>query len=355
MMWLLLAFLSAALLGFYDAFKKESLRDNAVLPVLFLNTLFSSLIFLPFILISAWSDSLDGTIFHVPAAGWEVHKYVLLKSVIVLSSWTFGYFGMKHLPLTIVGPINATRPVMVLVGALLVFGERLNLYQWAGVLMAVISFFMLSRSGKKEGIDFKHNRYIFYVVLAAVTGAISGLYDKYLMAPVSEGGLGLSTQEVGFVQGTVGVLGLTLGGIIGGIAASRNGLKKWLWPMVWSITLPDLVYVYLSYFQSTNFLLINAMVFIEQFGYGFGFTAYMLFLLYYSQGEQQTSHYAFCTAFMALSMMLPGAVAGELQEAVGYFHFFLIVMACCLVTVGVTALLKIDPEFGKKEHHGNQA
>ncbi|CDD82521.1 putative permease [Bacteroides sp. CAG:462] len=196
MMWLLLAFLSAALLGFYDAFKKESLRDNAVLPVLFLNTLFSSLIFLPFILISAWSDSLDGTIFHVPAAGWEVHKYVLLKSVIVLSSWTFGYFGMKHLPLTIVGPINATRPVMVLVGALLVFGERLNLYQWAGVLMAVISFFMLSRSGKKEGIDFKHNRYIFYVVLAAVTGAISGLYDKYLMAPVSDGGLGLDRMVV---------------------------------------------------------------------------------------------------------------------------------------------------------------
>ncbi len=196
MMWLLLAFLSAALLGFYDAFKKESLRDNAVLPVLFLNTLFSSLIFLPFILISAWSDSLDGTIFHVPAAGWEVHKFVLLKSVIVLSSWTFGYFGMKHLPLTIVGPINATRPVMVLVGALLVFGERLNLYQWAGVLMAVISFFMLSRSGKKEGIDFKHNRYIFYVVLAAVTGAISGLYDKYLMAPVSDGGLGLDRMVV---------------------------------------------------------------------------------------------------------------------------------------------------------------
>ena len=196
MMWLLLAFLSAALLGFYDAFKKESLRDNAVLPVLFLNTLFSSLIFLPFILISAWSDSLDGTIFHVPAAGWEVHKYVLLKSVIVLSSWTFGYFGMKHLPLTIVGPINATRPVMVLVGALLVFGERLNLYQWAGVLMAVISFFMLSRSGKKEGIDFKHNRYIFYVVLAAVTGAISGLYDKYLMASVSDGGLGLDRMVV---------------------------------------------------------------------------------------------------------------------------------------------------------------
>lgn len=181
-MWLLLAFLSAALLGFYDAFKKESLRDNAVLPVLFLNTIFSSLVFLPFILLSFWApDVLSGTMFDMPVAGWEAHKYILLKSFIVLSSWIFGYFGMKHLPLTIVGPINATRPVMVLIGALLVFGERLNLYQWIGVLLAVLSFFMLSRSGKKEGIDFKHNKWILFIVLAAVTGAISGLYDKYLM------------------------------------------------------------------------------------------------------------------------------------------------------------------------------
>ncbi len=195
-MWLLLAFLSATLLGFYDAFKKKSLKDNAVLPVLFLNTLFSSLIFLPFILLSTWGNILQGTIFYVPSAGYEVHKFVLIKAFIVLSSWTFGYFGMKHLPLTIVGPINATRPVMVLVGALLFFGERLNLYQWIGVLMAIISFFMLSRSGKKEGIDFKHNKYIFYVVLAAVTGAISGLYDKYLMAPESEGGIGLDRMIV---------------------------------------------------------------------------------------------------------------------------------------------------------------
>ena len=181
-MWLLLAFLSAALLGFYDAFKKESLRDNAVLPVLFLNTVFSSLVFLPFILLSFWAPAvLSGTMFDMPVAGWEAHKYILLKSFIVLSSWIFGYFGMKHLPLTIVGPINATRPVMVLIGALLVFGERLNLYQWIGVLLAVLSFFMLSRSGKKEGIDFKHNKWILFIVLAAVTGAISGLYDKYLM------------------------------------------------------------------------------------------------------------------------------------------------------------------------------
>lgn len=181
-MWLLLAFLSAVLLGFYDVFKKESLRDNAVLPVLFLNTVFSSLVFVPFILLAFWApDVLRGTPFSMPVAGWEAHKYILLKSFIVLSSWVFGYFGMKHLPLTIVGPINATRPVMVLLGALLFFGERLNLHQWIGVLLAMLSFFMLSRSGKKEGIDFKHNKWIFFIVMAAVTGAISGLYDKYLM------------------------------------------------------------------------------------------------------------------------------------------------------------------------------
>ena len=174
-MWLLLAFCSAALLGFYDVFKKKSLSNNAVLPVLALNTLFSSIIFIPFILLSHFAPQmLQDSIFYVPdSGGWEVHKFILLKSFIVLSSWAFGYFGMKHLPLTIVGPINATRPVM--------FGERLNLYQWIGVFMAVISFFMLSRSGKKEGIDFKHDRWIWFVVLAAVLGAVSGLYDKYLM------------------------------------------------------------------------------------------------------------------------------------------------------------------------------
>lgn len=181
-MWLLLAFCSAALLGFYDVFKKKSLNNNAVLPVLGLNTLFSSLIFLPFILISAFAPSvLDSTIFYVPEAGWDVHKFIIFKSFIVLSSWIFGYFGMKHLPLTIVGPINATRPVMTLVGAMLIFGERLNMYQWIGVLLAIVSFFMLSRSGKKEGIDFKHDKWIWFIVLAAVLGAASGLYDKYLM------------------------------------------------------------------------------------------------------------------------------------------------------------------------------
>ena len=195
-MWLFLAFMSAALLGFYDSFKKKALKENAVIPVLFLNTLFSSLIFLPFILASAGTPVLDGSIFHVASGGWHEHKYILLKSLIVLSSWVLGYFGMKHLPLTIVGPINATRPVMVLVGAFLVFGERLNLWQWVGVLLAVASFLMLSRSGKKEGIDFKHDHWIWMIVGAAALGAVSGLYDKYLMAPVGSGGVGLDKMMV---------------------------------------------------------------------------------------------------------------------------------------------------------------
>ena len=180
-MWLALAFLSAFLLGFYDVSKKYSLRNNAVIPILFLNTLFCSLIFLPLA-------------FRTPFGGWEVQRYILLKACIVLSSWLLGYIGIKNLPITIVGPINATRPVMVLVGALIIFGERLNLMQWAGVLLAILSFFLLSRSGKKEGIDFKHNRWILCTVGAAILGAISGLYDKYLMA--TENGLGLPRLTV---------------------------------------------------------------------------------------------------------------------------------------------------------------
>ena len=188
--------MSAAFLGIYDSLKKKALKDNAVIPILFLNTLFSSLIFLPLILLSGMTDMLDGSIFHVASGGWEVHKFIVLKALIVLSSWILGYFGMKHLPLTIVGPINATRPVMVLVGALLFFGERLNVWQWVGVSLAVISFLLLSRSGKKEGIDFKHDHWIYMIVGAAALGAVSGLYDKYLMAPAGQGGVGLDRMMV---------------------------------------------------------------------------------------------------------------------------------------------------------------
>ena len=147
----------------------------------------------------------------------------------------------------------------------------------------------------------------------------------------------------------MGVIGLTLGGILGGICAGRHGLKKWLWPMVCAITLPDLVYVYMSFAVPDNFLVVNICVFFEQFGYGFGFTAYMLYLIYFSRGEYKTSHYALCTAFMALSMMIPGLFAGALQEAVGYQAFFIIVVAFCAVTFIVTSLINIDPKFGLKE------
>ena len=247
-MWLILAFLSATLLGFYDAFKKKALSGNAVIPVLFLNTLFSSLIFVLFIVTSYTTNALDGTIFHVASGGWEVHKYIILKSFIVLSSWTFGYFGMKHLPLTIVGPINATRPVMTLVGAMLVYGEVLNLYQWIGVILAVVSFLMLSKSGKKEGIDFKHDKWIYFIVLAAVLGAISGLYDKYLMAPPENGGVGLDRM---IVQSWYNIYQLVMMGFMMMIlwwpARHKTTPFRWHWSIIFIsifLSAADFVYFY---------------------------------------------------------------------------------------------------------------
>lgn len=180
-MWLAYAFLSAFLLGCYDVNKKLSLNGNAVIPVLFINTLVSSLIFLPFVLLSRATSDLDGTMLYVPQVDLETHLRVFLKAVIVLSSWLSGYFALKHLPLTITGPIKATQPVLTLLGAMLLFGERLNLYQWVGVLLAIASFYLLSSSGKKEGIVFSHNKWIYLTLLSIVTGAMSGLYDKHLM------------------------------------------------------------------------------------------------------------------------------------------------------------------------------
>ena len=190
---------------------------------------------------------------------------------------------------------------------------------------------------------------LFMLLYRMPEGLLAKVSALFLIDAGHNGGLGLSPQEYGLVQGTVGVIGLTLGGILGGICAGRDGLRRWLWPMVCAITLPDLVYVYMSYALPDSLFVVNVCVFIEQFGYGFGFTAYMLYLILYSQGTFKTSHYALCTAFMALSMMIPGLFAGALQEAVGYKHFFVIVMACCAVTFIVTSFLKIDPEFGKKK------
>lgn len=195
-MWLSFAFLSAFLLGFYDVFKKKSLKDNAVIPVLFLNTLFCSLIFLPEVIATSLGLIGEEHMLYAPTQGWEVQKYIVLKSFIVLSSWLLGYVGIKHIPITIVGPINATRPVWALLGALLLFGERLSLLQWIGVLTALLSFFLLSKSGKKEGIDFRRDKWIVCLVFSAILGAISGLYDKFLMAPLENGGVGLNRMEV---------------------------------------------------------------------------------------------------------------------------------------------------------------
>ncbi len=174
------------------------------------------------------------------------------------------------------------------------------------------------------------------------------LINPFLLDASSIGGLGLSTSEVGIVYGTVGIIGLTAGGIIGGILAAKKGLHYWLKPMAWSMSLTCLTFVYLSWASEPSLLTINTCVFIEQFGYGFGFTAYMLYLIYFSEGEFSTAHYSICTGFMALGMMLPGMAAGWIQETIGYRYFFIWTMICCIATIGVTYLLKINPEFGKK-------
>lgn len=190
---------------------------------------------------------------------------------------------------------------------------------------------------------------LFMLLYRLPEAQLAKMSIPFLLDPAEKGGLGMTTAQIGLSQGTIGIIGLTLGGILGGIAVARHGLRRWLWPMVWAISLPDIVYVYMSYAFPSNLWLINSCIFVEQFGYGFGFTAYMLYLIYFSQeGKHKTAHYAICTAFMALGMMLPGMIAGWMQETLGYQLFFIWIMICTLATFGVTALLKIDPEFGKK-------
>lgn len=177
---------------------------------------------------------------------------------------------------------------------------------------------------------------------------LNTMTKTFLMRANSSGGLGLSPQEYGLANGTVGLIGLTIGGILGGILVSRDGMKKWLWPLVCAITLPDVVYIFLSFTLNSNIVLVSTCLFIEQFGYGLGFTALTLYMLYYSQGEFKTSHYAICTGISYLGLMLPGMVSGYIKDAVGYKMFFIIVMISCIVTFAVTAFLKFDPNFGKK-------
>ena len=239
-MWLILAFTSAIMLGFYDVAKKQALRHNAVPNILLLNTLLSSLIFLPVIISGEFSMGwFNNTIFDIGPATPRAHLLIFIKSIIVLSSWAFGYMGIKHLPITLVGPINATRPVMVLLGAMLLFGERLNALQWIGVGLALVSLFLLSRAGKREGIDFKHNRWIFCVVAAAILGAASGLYDRYIMRELPPL----------MVQGWFNIYQAVIMAIIVGITALIQGKNaspiKWTWaiPMISILlSIADLAY-----------------------------------------------------------------------------------------------------------------
>jgi len=255
-MWVLLAFISAFFLGFYDIAKKKSLNGNAVLSVLFCNTLFCAIIFLPFILISAVSpQSVEGSIFNaslpslsgngVLISPLKAHLFIILKSFIVLSSWIMGYYALKHLPITIAGPVNATRPVLVLVGAVFLFGEKLNLLQWCGVAVSLFSLFLLSLSGRKEGIDFKRNKWVYILFGAVIMGAVSGLYDKYIMKQLPP----LFVQSW-FNIYQVGIMGTVL--LI--MKRYTNTRLQWRWwiPMISIfISIADFAYFYsLSYSDS---------------------------------------------------------------------------------------------------------
>ena len=188
---------------------------------------------------------------------------------------------------------------------------------------------------------------LFMLLFRFPEGQLVKIANPFLLDNVEAGGLGMTTDAVGFIYGTIGIIGLTVGGLLGGWCVSRHGLKRWLWPMVLSISLPDLVYVYMAS-GTPSFFAVNVCVLIEQFGYGFGFTAYMLYLVYFSQGERSTAVFSICTAFQALGMMIPGMLAGWMADHLGYLNFFWWVVGCCLVTFVVSAFIRIDPQYGKK-------
>ena len=228
-MWVGAAFLSALLLGLYDVAKKRSLGGNAVIPVLLLNTLFSTLLFLPVILSAELNLGwFTNTSLECGTGGIAEHALVALKALITLSSWLCGYYAIKHLPLTIVGPVNATRPVVVLIGATLLFGERLNMWQWGGVLLTILSLYLLSVAGRKENINFKQSRHVWALFAAMLLGAVSGLYDKFI----------ISTHELDptFVQGWFSVYQLVMMTLIASVVwLPRRATEQFEWR--WTIPL----------------------------------------------------------------------------------------------------------------------
>ena len=243
-MWVGAALLSAMLLGLYDVAKKRSLAGNAVIPVQLLNTLFSSLLLLPYILDAHLDFGWFGAKFLQEDYGYDIgireHLLVALKAAITLSSWLCGYYAIKHLPLTIVGPVNATRPVVVLLGAILLFGEELNLWQWGGVLLTIVSLYLLSRAGRKENIDFRNNRYVWAMFAAMLLGAVSGLYDKFLISRCDIGPI--------FVQSWFGIYQFAMMCIIGAVIwlprrAAEPFHWRWTIPLIsLFVTLADFCY-----------------------------------------------------------------------------------------------------------------
>lgn len=199
---------------------------------------------------------------------------------------------------------------------------------------------------KKPGI---WSALLFLLLFRFPEAQLGKIGKLFLMDSSTAGGLGLDKGDIGFLNGVIGVIGLIIGGIAGGICISRKGLKYWLWPMVVAISLPDAVYVYMSMVLPDNLYVIGSCIFIEQLGYGFGFTAYTLFMIYFAQGKYPTAHFAISTAFMSLGMMLPGMVSGKIQEWLGYEYFFIWVMLCTVITFAVSAMIKIDPKFGKRQ------
>lgn len=194
-------------------------------------------------------------------------------------------------------------------------------------IVVVLSFLLLFRLGEAQALK---------------------LIAPFLLDSTVKGGLGLVTKDVGLVYGTIGVLALTIGGILGGVAISAGGLKKWIWPMLICVHVPNLAFVFLAYVQPASIPVIATAIAIEQFGYGFGFAAFLMVMIMVADGPHKTAHYAICTGFMAMGMMLPGMVSGWIQAQLGYQHFFIWVLICCLPSVVATWFLKIDPAFGKK-------
>jgi len=195
---------------------------------------------------------------------------------------------------------------------------------------------------------------IFILLFRFGEAQLVKLASPFLLDPKEVGGLALSTTQVGFVYGTVGIIALTIGGLLGGFAAAKQGLKFWIWWMLIAINIPDVVYIFLAYTQTSNFILINICVAVEQFGYGFGFTAFLIYLIYISEGKFKTSHYAIATGFMALGMMLPGMFSGWVQETIGYKNFFIWVLISTIPVFLITKFIPLDPEFGKMKESVNE-